>query len=169
MQPATADAYGDLTGGTLSLDFLLEGSVESRGGSPTVRFYVGANDGGRNDYFVSSDLVSWNPNHDTGWTNHTIALTSSNFIEWPNQAAHSRTFEQVLADADDIGLVFTGGMDSFRSSRKLGFSSRRGATLSVDNFSVVTSPSVPEPGTCAVMALGGLGFVLRRRRRAAAQ
>jgi hypothetical protein len=165
LQPVDASDYGDMTGMKLTVDFLLDGVIDGPTGSPTVRFYVGANKGGKNDYFVTHDAFSWNPNDDAaGWGTHEVDLSVENFAEWPNAAAHSRTFEQVIADADDIGLVFTGNMGSFRSNRKLGFSSRQGATMHVDNFG--TRPAgVPEPGTMALLSVGALGMILPRRNR----
>jgi hypothetical protein len=157
--PTTA-IYGDLNGAYLTTDFKIEGTITST--SPLVRFYVGSYTGG-NKYYMSNDAFSWDPNNDTSWTAHSIQVLASNFIEWPNQNTGSQTFAQVMADYDDIGLVFADGAANFGNNAYLGFSSSGGATLRVDNFG---SSAVPLPG--AVLLLGAglsrLAVYARRRR-----
>jgi hypothetical protein len=148
LSPADASLYQGLSG-TLTVDFKLDGTVTAPVGMK-ARFYIGTFTGGYN-YFVSNDSFSWNPNMDTEWTTHQIALLAENFVEWPNQAAHTKTFAEVLAAPEDIGLVFA---DGFTSNSTLGFSGS--GTISVDNFG-----TVPEPMTLGLLGLGGL--LLRRR------
>jgi hypothetical protein len=83
--------WGDMTGETLTADFKIGGTVTGPTGA-MVRFYVGNYSNG-NNYFVTNDTYSWNPNNDTSWTTHQVALLAANFEEgWPNQAANTMTF-----------------------------------------------------------------------------
>ncbi len=92
-----------------------------------------------------------------------MPLVASAFIEWPNQASHSRTFDRVIAAPEDIGLVFTGAANLFGSNQNLGFRSDLGATISIAQFGTTAMPSaVPEPGTLVLLALGGFAFVSGR-------
>jgi len=156
--------YGDLTGLTLTVDFKLSGVIDGPVDTPMVRAYVGSYENGRYNYFVSNDAVSWDPNDDLQWTRHEIALVASNFLEWPNRATHGKTFDEVIANPTDMGLVFAGGRGPLPSNRTLGLSSTHGAILSVDNFGTICQ-DVPEPGTLALLGLGGAGMVFRRQRR----
>jgi hypothetical protein len=169
-QPPDTRNYQDLTGLALTADFLLTGGVTGPA-MPMVRFYVGTWTGGTN-YFVSNDAFSWNPNASADWMTHQVELLSANFIEWPNQASHSKTFDQVIAAPDDIGLVFSG---AFTSNSTLGFSGW--GTVMLDNFGAILShrhdgdddsselPAVPEPATLAFLAAGGAWLLTWRRRK----
>ena len=148
----------------MTVDYLALGAVTGPV-APMVRFYVGSSAGGAN-YFVSNDAFSWNPNAGPDWTTHLVDLVAANFLEWPNQAAHSKTFEQVLAAPDDIGLVFCG---AFTSNSTLGFSGS--GTVLIDNFGVVnavdhraTMMATPEPATLVLLACGSVWMLARRRK-----
>jgi hypothetical protein len=151
---------GDMTGLVLTVDLKTSGAVTGPTANSMVRFYVGTYVEGGNNFFVTSDAFSWDPNGDTQWTTHQVMLLASNFVVWPNQNAGTRTFDQVIADPDAIGLVFAADIASFTSNFTLGFSSTTGAAIAMDNFGVV----VPEPTTCAAMLLV-LGALVPRRRR----
>lgn len=148
--------WGDMTGLALTTDFKIDGTVTGPA-SAMVRFYVGSYTGG-NNYFVTNDSFSWNPNADASWTTHQVLLLASNFIRWPNEDASNKTFEQVTAATQDIGLIFTGEPDKFKNKPNLGFSGS--GNLYLDNFGTVEM--VPEPATVVLFGLGGL--VLFRRR-----
>ncbi|MCX5682739.1 MAG: PEP-CTERM sorting domain-containing protein [Planctomycetota bacterium] len=161
-QPADTHLYGDLTGLQMTVDYMALGAVTGPE-TPMVRFYIGSSAGGAN-YFVSNDAFSWNPNAGPDWTTHLVDLVAANFLEWPNQAAHSKTFEQVLAAPDDIGLVFSG---AFTSNSTLGFSGS--GTILIDNFGVVgndnrATMATPEPATLALLACGGAWLLAWRRK-----
>ncbi len=164
MQPSSAAGYGDLTGLVLTDDTMLDGLVTGPG-APMVRFYVGSWTGGSN-YFVSRDAFSWNPNMDQSWVSHQVSLLSQNFVRWPNGDAQSRSFQQVIAHPDDIGLVFTGGCGQFGNNGCLGFSSAQGATFRLDNFGAVpaSATGVPEPGAACLLCLGSLAMTARRKK-----
>lgn len=149
--------YGDMTDLYLTVDFKLEGTVTGPVGHK-VRFYVGCFSGGKNNYYVTTDAWSWDPNGDASWTTHQVKLDAANFEEWPNQAAHTKSFNEVVAACEDLGLVFA---DGFTSNSTLGFSGQ-GRVL-VDNFGTTVSP-IPEPATMGVIGLG-LGVLASRRRR----
>jgi hypothetical protein len=160
-QPSDASFFRDLTGLALTTDYQISGAVTGPD-NMMVRFYVGTYTSG-NNYFVSNDLFSWNPNTDTNWTTHQVDLVAANFVEWPNQAAHSETFDQVIAAPDDIGLVFCG---NFTSNSTLGFAGA--GTINIDNFGAVDGSAhaiMPEPATLSLLALGGLAAIVRRRGR----
>jgi len=149
-QPSDASLFQGLTGLALTTDYKISGAVTGPD-NIMVRFYVGTYTSG-NNYFVSNDLFSWNPNTDTDWTTHQVDLVAANFLEWPNQASHSKTFDQVIAAPDDIGLLFSG---NFTSNSTLGFAGS--GTIKIDNFGAVNRPaSVPEPATIALLAAGGV-------------
>lgn len=156
MQPAVG-TVGDLTGQMLHVDTKIAGNVTSAGGKPTVRFYVGSFTGG-NNYYVSKDLYSWDINNDTRWTGHNIVMDAANFLLWPNQASRNKTFGQVIAAPEDIGVIFTDGADRFTSNKYLGFSSLGGATIYLDNFGTFgpAMECVPEPATLVLLIMGSL-------------
>jgi hypothetical protein len=149
--------YGDMTGLQLTVDYKIDGTVTGPVGA-MVRFYIGTYSTG-NNYYVSNDAFSWNPNIDTAWTTHQIPLVQSDWLLWPNQNTGSKTFAQIVAAPEDMGLVFADSVASFGNNATLGFSGT--ATISIDNFGTV----VPEPATMAFLALGGIGMLVRRRRK----
>ena len=154
-QPSNLAPYGNMTGLTLTVDYKINGAVTAPSGA-LVRFYVGTYTGG-NNYFVSSDTFSWNPNMDTAWASHLVSLLQTNFILWPNQNAGNKSFAQVIAAPEDIGLVFADSAGNFGNNAMLGFSGN--ATISIDNFGTV----VPEPTTLGLLAAGGVMVMLRRK------
>ncbi len=162
-QPSDASVFGDLTGTTLTVDTKITGLVTGPGDHPTVRFYIGSMTGGSN-YFVSKDAFSWNINSDLNWVTHQVQMLAENFIEWPNQAAHSMNFTDMLSHVDDIGLVFTDTVGNFTNNHMLGFRSRYGATIRIDNFGTIGGSLVtpiPEPATFLLLLAG---LVLFRKR-----
>ena len=144
--------FGDLTGKTFTTDFLISGSVDSPQTS-IVRFYIGTFLNGENNFFVSNDAFSWDPNTDTTWTTHQVELLLSNFVIWPNLNAGTKTFDEILAVPESFGLVFASDIASFTTISSLGFTSTDGATISVDNFGVV-----PLPATLPLILSGLIGF-----------
>jgi hypothetical protein len=148
--------WGDMTGQALTADFKIDGTVIGPAGAK-VRLYVGSYTGG-NNYFVTNDTYSWNPNSDTSWTTHMVALLAANFIEWPNQASYNKTFAQVIAAPQDMGLVFSG---NFTSNTTLGFTGK--GTLMLDNFGTVTIGTIPEPATICLLGIGALSLLRKRR------
>lgn len=170
-QPADASLFQDLEGLRLTVDYMALGAVTGPA-APMVRFYIGTYSGG-NNYFVSNDAFSWDPNAGSDWTTHTVDLEAANFMEWPNQTSHSMTFDQVIAAPQDIGLVFSG---NFTSNSTLGFSGS--GTLLIDNFGAVSRDSddkgkgtlamsiaSPEPATLAFLLAGGAWLAAWRRKR----
>ena len=161
----------------MTADFQILSGSQRPQRSGALRFYVGSNAAGSN-YFVSNDTFSWNPNADRSWTTHQVALQAANFVSWPNCSAQSMTFEQVLASADDIGLVYANDTAHFGDNQYLGFSSHPGAVLALDNFGTLGgsdqlgsnqaggSSPVPEPASLALLLLG-TGLMFRRGRKRA--
>ncbi|MDD4888846.1 MAG: fibronectin type III domain-containing protein [Phycisphaerae bacterium] len=133
LQPATTAAWDNLTGTAMTVDTKLVTGAVTGPTPPAVRFYVGTYTGGYN-YFVTTDAFSWNPNGDVDWTTHVVDLLAGNFLEWPNQAAHSKTFDQVIAHPEDIGVFFTGDSGHFANNAWLGLSGAAGTILGLDNF-----------------------------------
>jgi len=104
--------------------------------SGNAQFYVGR--GGT--YFIDGP---WSITGDTTWTTHQAALNSTNFTLWGGHY----TLQEVLAAPDDVGIFFGGGQ------------AYGTGTLGVDNFGIN-----PEPATMALLAVGGIGMILCRRR-----
>jgi hypothetical protein len=148
--------FENLTGKTLTVDYKkVSGEVTGPTGM-MVRFYIGMYTDGNLDYFVTSNAYSWNPNSAANWTTYQVLVNEANFIRWPNQA-NSRTFADVAAHAQDIGLVFA---DGFTSNETLGFSGA--AVLGIDNFGTV----VPIPGAFWLFGSGlPVLMILRMRRK----
>jgi hypothetical protein len=149
LQPTGASLYQPLTGKTLTTDFKIDGEVTTN--TPLVRFYVGS----AGNYWLSNDASSWDPDGDTNWTTHQVALDAANFIQW-TQYNTNLTFAQVIASPDDIGLAFySDGNQNVNGVAGTG-------TLNVDNFG-----TVPEPGTLTLLSLAGLSGLammwIRRR------
>jgi hypothetical protein len=163
-EPGTVSIFGSLTGLSLTTDYKISGTITGPD-TPTVRFYVGAFSGGRSDYFVSSDAFSWDANSGSNWSTHGMPLLAGNFIEWPDSASHSRTFDQVIAAPEDIGLFFTGASGLFNDQQSLGFKSKDGAKISITNFGTVfTAGNVPEPLSLVLCTLSAALLLLKRRR-----
>jgi hypothetical protein len=162
-QPVDVSGFGNLTGGRLTVDYKIDGSVTGAS-TPMVRFYVGSLASG-NNYFVSKDAYSWDPNAGSAWKTHAINLVSANFIEWPNAAAHNQTFDQVIAGPQDIGLVFTNDAAHFGDNSYLGVAGNCLATVGIDNFGVlaVGDHPAPEPASLTLLAAGATAMLWRRR------
>ncbi|MGD0785287.1 MAG: hypothetical protein ABR969_05685 [Sedimentisphaerales bacterium] len=129
--------WGNLTtSDTLTADFKTDGGTLTAqdGGTPMVRFYLGAGAAYSNTYFVSKDAYSWNPNDDTSWTTHKVALLAENFECMQGSAA----FEDVIANLVDIGLQFGPSMrQHYTGVGALGFAGN--ATLELDNFGTIAT------------------------------
>ncbi len=161
-EPSNVSVFGDLTGLTLTVDTKIDGSITGPGNHPVARFYVGSSSGGSN-YFVSNDAFSWDLNNDTSWTTHQVVLDRSNFLEWPNRAAHSKSFDEILANPQDIGVFFTDSSDHFRCNNYLGLNGSCSAVVNLDNFGTVESAAVPEPAMFLLLGLGSLMVIPRKR------
>ena len=149
--------FGDMTGLTLTVDYKIDGEVTGPDGA-MVHFFVGTYADSNNNYFVSKDSYSWNPNGETEWTAHQVLLTAENFFLWPNDTANNKTFEEVIAAPEDIGVGFIGSGD-LTDNANWGFSSNsNGATISIDNFG-----TIPEPATIALLGLGAMALLRKRR------
>jgi hypothetical protein len=155
----TNPQFGDMNGLVLTVDFKTTGTITGPTAGSLVRFYVGTYLQGGSNFFVTHDAFSWNPNNDAQWATHQVQMLASNFVTWPNQNAGTRTFEQVVAAPDAIGLVFAGNIAGFTSNLSLGFSSADGAELAMDNFGVV----VPEAASAVLLVLCLAGGRTRRR------
>ena len=153
LTPKDVDVYGDMTGLTLTTDYTIDGNI-TRPDEAMVRFYIGSGTDESN-YFVTKDVYSWDPTANTSWVTHQVDLTADNFLIWPNQSSGSKTFANVIANPDDIGLIFTGAASDFEYSESLGFSGK--GTVSIDNFG-----AVPEPATLCMLGIGAIGVILRK-------
>ncbi len=171
MEPSDVSVFGDLTGLQLTVDTMLQGLVEGPGDMSSVRFYVGTRSQGEYNYYVSNDAYSWNPNSDIEWTTHQVEMISDNFVLWPNQAARTKSFEEVIASVEDIGLVFTDSIGHFTSNRYLGFTGSHDASLAIDNFGATglinqnDGAMVPEPSAVVILLLGAVPLMARLKRK----
>jgi hypothetical protein len=123
-----------MTSDILTVDFKTDGGTLAAqdGNTPMVRFYIGAGADYSNTYFVAKDAYSWNPNDDTVWHTHQIALLAENFECMQGSAA----FEDVLAHLVDIGLQFGPSVGQhYTGVGTLGFVGN--ATLEMDNFGTI--------------------------------
>ena len=150
---ATAGAFGDLAGKTLTVDYQSTGTVTGPTGGatgPSVRFYIGVS----GNYFVSS--TSWAANTNGSWIPQALTVDTSNFVAWPNQNNGTMTLAQVAASSGYyVGLLFSNGDFSLNSD--LGFTSTNGATISIDNFG--TPDAVPIPAAFWLLGSGLFGLI----------
>ena len=100
-----------------------------------------------NNYFVSKDPYSWNPNGDTDWTTHTIAVKENNLYRWQDGDSGTKTFAEVAAEGQWVGLFFLDGSSD-------GISSADGAAVYLDNIS-----AVPTPEAILLIASAFLGLI----------
>ena len=154
--------FGELAGMILTVDLQLTGSINAYAGAePMVRFYIGSSiDENSINYFVSNDSFSWNPNGVAGWQSHQVPLVAANFLRWPNADTGDKTFDQVLASANDIGLFFTHASTTFEIFPSLGFYGE-GAAVAIDNFGTV----VPLPTAIFLLGAGLIRLALSQRRQ----
>ena len=82
-QPADAHLFQGLTGLTLTTDYKISGAVTGPDNA-MVRFYIGTYTSG-NNYFVSNDLFSWNPNTGADWTTHQVDLAQLSHFAAPKK------------------------------------------------------------------------------------
>jgi hypothetical protein len=151
--------WGDMTGDMLTADFKINDTLTAQDGKdPMVRFYLGDSSC---TYYITKDAYSWNPNNDTSWTTHQVALLADNFV----CEAGSDSFGYVVAHSNDIGLQFGPSMgQSYTGVCNLGFAGN-GTTLMLDNFGTVSDPysTNPEPATVGLLGLGGLTLLRRKK------
>jgi hypothetical protein len=141
--------WTDLTDSTLTVDFKVSGTATAQdGGTPMVRFYVAS--GGT--YYIAKEAYSWNPNSDISWTTHQIALLAENFV----CELGSKSFADVIANADDIGLQ-CGPSDGATYVDVPGIGFAGDATLMFDNFG-----TIPEPATMSILAIGALALIRKK-------
>ncbi len=160
-QAKNAAIFGELSGMILTVDLQLTGSIaQYEGADPMVRFYIGSLIDETSNYFVSNDLVSWNPNRFTGWQSHKVTLSEENFLRWPNADTGDKTFAQVIATVTDIGLIFTHSSTTFNNFASLGFYGD-GAAVAIDNFGTV----VPLPTAILLLGAGLVRLALYKRRQ----
>lgn len=152
-EPGSAAPWGDMTGLYLTTDFRLEGSGVTSTPALT-RFYVGTG----NSFYITNDATSWDPNADTSWATHNVALQSSNFIAWP-LAPPTLSFNQVIASPGYIGVLLA--ETSITSGSNIGVVGS--GTILLDNFGTA---AIPEPSSLALGMLAVIaGFVVGYRKR----
>jgi hypothetical protein len=147
-----AENWDGIAGGTFTVDYRAQGDITNLV-DKYWRFFVASGD----TYYVTTDEMSWSPEDVDAWTTFSVDVMAENFLPLYDT---TMSFDEVLAGADTIGVVFTGSADEFDNVMRLGFSSQYGATMAFDNFSVATA-SVPEPAALVLLAAGGL-VALRR-------
>lgn len=143
-----AELFGELNGKTLSVDYKIDGNVLWPVNA-TARFYVGRQGRGHN-YYVSDDLHSFSLNATNGWKTSSVKMDETNFVSFSSHNGNNETFEDLLDDADDIGLVFTGSLEH---SWMLGAAGTKNTEIAIDNFGIASDASVPEPSTVLLLGL----------------
>ncbi len=127
--------------------------------------------------FVSKRDASIKINNLNGWETHSIVLEESNFFRWPNYAANTQNFSELLSDYDSFGLYLFSGSDDLSNYNggsgtwdnqyyllHYGAYSNNGdpATWALDNF---RAEPVPEPSTIMLFVTGFAGFAVISRFR----
>jgi len=183
------NALGNLTGMRLQTDIfstnnwqtLANGSYGDDG-NVYARWVIANNIGdtdndGFDEYnmFISKQSASININLLQGWETHSVLLEEDNFLRWPNYAANTQDFSDVLADYTSIGLYLFSGTDTISNINggtgtwannqllHYGAFSNNGdeAMWALDNFQ---AEQVPEPATLLLFGAGLAGFAVRRIR-----
>lgn len=67
--------------------------------------------GGTYAMYISTRSASLDMNSFTGWETFVIDVSESNFIRWPNSPDPGPSFQDVMADYDQIGLYLFSGTD----------------------------------------------------------
>jgi hypothetical protein len=150
-----SSVFGDLTGLTLRTDYKISPTVDGPREDSAVRFFVSIATGGH-DLFLSK--YSWDPNDYTSWTTFQVPMVSSSFDAWPYNA-ENKSFDEVIAAPERIGLAFVNAAGDYSASTEVGFYSSGGATIYVDNFG-----AVPLPSAILLLASGLIGIVGIRRK-----
>jgi hypothetical protein len=136
VQPPLGESsrYGNLTGKTLAVDYRLDGIVGGQSGDRKVRFFIGyAAPGGEVRYWVSNAANSWSPDTGGAWTTRRVSMEEDSFFLWQGRGTSGMTFEEVLKNYNDIGLVFVGDPGDRREQGLPGQGMVR-----IDNFGVYT-------------------------------